>query len=243
MAKPADRTKQPTAGPLNFLLHHPGAAPPCRVAGQVFDWHMMIFLCGGRSGRTGSHWMRQRWCGIWSQRAACSLSWRGIAVRGFHRSCSPSGNGAAQCAAIASASNSPFTHAAGSATQCSTGRHSSANPTGVVDRVRKARNAHNRDDLGAATGTAAAAVTRITMLLWLSRPCFCREFGRIWQLLWTDKTGMGRSGRRAGSYQVTRVGSAGNGPGAAGGSFEGQHVCGSRLAGQAAPGAWRQPRR
>src|SRR6266446_3870154 len=26
-------------------------------------------------------------------------------------------------------------------------------------------------------------------------------------------------------------------PGAAGGSFEGQHVCGSRLAGQAAPGA------
>jgi hypothetical protein len=27
------------------------------------------------------------------------------------------------------------------------------------------------------------------------------------------------------------------GPGAAGGSFEGQHVCGSRLAGQAAPGA------
>ena len=88
--------------------------------------------------------MRQRWWGIWSQRAACSLSWRGIAVRGFHRSCSPSGNGAVQCAAIASTSNSPFTHAAGSATQCSTGRHSSANPTGVVDRVRKARNAHNR---------------------------------------------------------------------------------------------------
>ena len=44
-----------------------------------------------------------------------------------------------------------------------------------------------------------------------------------------DRTGMGRSWRRAGSYQVTKVSSEGNGPGAAGGSFEGQHVCGSRL--------------
>ena len=48
---------------------------------------------------------------------------------------------------------------------------------------------------------------------------------------------MGRFWWRAGFYQVTKFSSFGKGPGAAGGSFEGQHVCGSRLAGQAAPGA------
>ena len=82
------------------------------------------------------------------------------------------------------------------------------------------------------------------MLLWLSRPSLAGNSARFGSWLWTDKTGMGRSWRRAGSYQVTKVSSCGRwGPGAAGGSFEGQHVCGSRLAGQAAPGAWRQPRR
>src|SRR5262249_37571049 len=73
-----------------------------------------------------------------------------------------------------------------------------------------------------------------------------------WLLLRADKTGMGRSWRRAGFYQVTRFSSFWEGPGAAGGSFEGQHVCGSRLA--SIPGqvielrfpwggwsAWREP--
>jgi hypothetical protein len=70
-------------------------------------------------------------------------------------------------------------------------------------------------------------------------------FRRIWWLLLrADTTGMGRSRWRAGFYQVTKFSSFGEGPGAAGGSFEGQHVCGSRLAGQAAPGVWGdQPRR
>jgi hypothetical protein len=67
---------------------------------------------------------------------------------------------------------------------------------------------------------------------------FGRDFRWVcWLLLRADKTGMGRSWRRAGFYQVTKFSSFGKVPGTAGGSFEGQHVCGSRLAGQAAPGA------
>src|ERR1044071_9904388 len=67
---------------------------------------------------------------------------------------------------------------------------------------------------------------------------FGRDFGGFWWLLLrADKTGVGRSWRRGGFYQVTNF-AASKGPGAAGGSFEGQHVCGSRLAGQAAPGVW-----
>src|SRR5215510_14898243 len=51
-----------------------------------------------------------------------------------------------------------------------------------------------------------------------------------------DKTGRGRSRGRASSYQVTL--SRPRGPGTAGGSLAGQHGCGSRIEGQAAPGSW-----
>ena len=54
-----------------------------------------------------------------------------------------------------------------------------------------------------------------------------------------DKTGKGRSGWRESSYEVTP--SWPMGPGTADGSLAGQHGCGSRFAGQAAPGKVRQP--
>jgi hypothetical protein len=76
------------------------------------------------------------------------------------------------------------------------------------------------------------------MLLYLSRLSLAGIFGRCCRvLLGSDTTGKGRSWRRAGFYQVTKVSSFRKSPRAAGGSFEGQHVCGSRIAGQAAPGA------
>jgi hypothetical protein len=54
-------------------------------------------------------------------------------------------------------------------------------------------------------------------------------------LLVADKTGKGRSGE--GRLLLGHGASKVMGPGTAGGSFEGQHVCGSRLAGQAVPGS------
>jgi hypothetical protein len=55
-------------------------------------------------------------------------------------------------------------------------------------------------------------------------------------LLGVDKTGRGRSWWRASSYEVTSSRS-GWCPGTAGESISGQHGCGSRLVGQAAPGS------
>jgi hypothetical protein len=52
-----------------------------------------------------------------------------------------------------------------------------------------------------------------------------------------DKTGMGRSKWSASSYQVT-LSRSGMRPGTAGESFEGQQVRGSRIPGQAVPGAF-----
>ena len=76
------------------------------------------------------------------------------------------------------------------------------------------------------------------MLLCLSRLSLAGLFGGVdgW-LLRADTTGMGRSWRRAGFYQVTKVSSCGNRARGGRRIVEGQHVCGSRLAGQAAPGA------
>jgi hypothetical protein len=59
-------------------------------------------------------------------------------------------------------------------------------------------------------------------------------------LLEADRTGKGRSGVE-GKLLSGHVASKVVGPGTAGVSFEGQHVCGSRFAGQAVPGSWCQP--
>jgi hypothetical protein len=87
------------------------------------------------------------------------------------------------------------------------------------------------------------------VLLWLSRvrAAFLEVVSGVenWgmeagQGCWiADKTGTGRSGRGQ-ALMRSRPAGHGVGPGAAGGSFEGQHVCGSRIVGQAAPGSWCQ---
>ncbi len=65
--------------------------------------------------------------------------------------------------------------------------------------------------------------------------------GGEFRLVWLAAEGRTRQGWAApgGGHALIRSrnsAASGKGPGAAGGSFEGQHVCGSRLAGQAAPG-------
>jgi hypothetical protein len=69
------------------------------------------------------------------------------------------------------------------------------------------------------------------------KPFFSREFGRCGVCWETDKTGKGRSWWRAGSYQVTRFSRVRNlGPGRPADRSKASTGCGSRFAGQAAPG-------
>ena len=57
-------------------------------------------------------------------------------------------------------------------------------------------------------------------------------------LLGAGKTGRGRSGVEGRLLLGHAASRPGWGPGTADGSFEGQHGCGSRLAGQAVPGVF-----
>jgi hypothetical protein len=69
------------------------------------------------------------------------------------------------------------------------------------------------------------------------KPFFSREFGRCGVCWETDKTGKGRSWWRAGSYQVTRFSRVReSGPGRPADRSKASTGCGSRFAGQAAPG-------
>jgi hypothetical protein len=89
-------------------------------------------------------------------------------------------------------------------------------------------------------------ITRITMLLWLSRGSGdssvsaipgCGVGFRPGYCWFADKTGTGRSRWSASSYQVTSSRSEMR-PGTADESFADQQVRGSRISGQAVPGAF-----
>jgi hypothetical protein len=114
---------------------------------------------------------------------------------------------------------------------------------------RSAAAAHETINLLYKVRTLAVQQTPVrdyrTMLLWLSRA------GEHFLEVVSGRSVLGRSAdcrdgqdrdgplRVEGRLLLGHVASEVRvGPGAAGGSFAGQHVCGSRLVGQAAPGSW-----
>ena len=70
------------------------------------------------------------------------------------------------------------------------------------------------------------------MLLWLSRPSLAGIFGGLDGCCW-GRTRQGWAAPGGGQAFIRSRKSAAERPGAADGSLEGQHVCGSRIAGQA----------
>ena len=124
---------------------------------------------------------------------------------------------------------------------------------GVITRVAGTGSAGHGGDNGPATDAQLNAPVEVAVTpdggFLIDAPMvvkafFGREFGQVRQLVvdGQDRDGpLLAEGRLLSGHESQQLREMG--AGAAGGSFEGQHVCGSRLAGQAAPGAWRQPRR